>query len=108
MDQAKKSETIVSVRPVYFKTTSDDSTNMKKFRDNEEDDMSSQSSTATSLEEAEAGTAKPNWYRRNRTGSIKRWLSASDTAKESRRQKWGRWTLIVLVVLGVFGAIAAM
>jgi hypothetical protein len=108
MDQEKKSEIVVSVQPSHSRMTSDDSIKMKKFHDNEEDEMSSQSSNAISLEEAEAGTAKPNLYRRSRSGSIKRWLNFSDSAKQTRRQKWCRWTLIVLVVLGFFGIIAAM
>jgi hypothetical protein len=108
MDQEKKTEIVVSVRPVYFSMPSNDSTRMKKFRDNEDDEISSQGSTAVTLEEAEAGTANAKWYRRNRANSVKRWLGQSTSAKATRRQKWCRWLLIVFVVLGLLGTIAAM
>jgi len=109
MDQEKKSETVVSVRPVYFRMSSNDSTKMKKFRDNEDDETSSQSSTAVSVEDAEAGTNKPKWYRRSgESSSLRRWLSPSGSTKATRRRKWCRRLLIVLVVLGIFGTIAAM
>jgi hypothetical protein len=107
MEQEKKSDIVVSVRPVYFRMSSNDSTKMKKFRDNEDDETSSQNSTAVSLEDAEAGTSKPKWHRCGGS-AVQRWLSGPDPTKATRKQKWCRWLLIVFIVLGVFGTIAAM
>jgi len=110
MDPEKKSDIVVSVRPVYFRMSSNDSTSMpmKKFRDNSDDETDSQVSTPGSLEEAEAGTTKPKWYRRRRASSLQSWISTSSPDQKTQRQLWCRWALIVLVVLGFFGIIAGV
>jgi hypothetical protein len=110
MDQEKKSEIVVSVRPVFFRMSSKDSTStqMKKFRDNLDDETDSQVSRPGSLEEAEAGTSKPNWYCHSRSRSLQSWLGVPYPAKNTRRRRWCYWSMIVLVVLGIFGVIAGM
>lgn len=110
MDQEKKSDIVVSVRPVFFRMSSKDSTStqMKKFRDNSDDETDSQVSRASSLEEAEAGTSKPKWYWHSRSRSLQSWFSVPCPAKSTRRRRCCYWSMIVLVVLGFFGVIAGM
>jgi hypothetical protein len=108
MDQEKKSEAIVTVRPVYFRTMSGESEMSKKFRDNEDDETLSQISSTISLDELEAGRSVPKWYRRGGSKSLMRWFGARDASKNNRRRPWLRWLLVAAVVSGFFGVVAAM
>jgi hypothetical protein len=108
MDQEKKTETIVTVRPVYFRTMSGESEMSKKFRDNEDDETSSQISSTINLDELEAGRSVPKWYRRGGSKSLMRWFGAPDASKNNRRRPWLRWLLVAAVVSGFFGVVAAM
>lgn len=108
MEQDKKLDILVSVRPIPSRMLSNDSTKTNKYRDSSDDDTESQVSTASSLDDAEAGRSRPKWHRRARPSSLKHWLSNASPSKSARRQKCCRWTLMVLAVLGVFGIIAGM
>jgi hypothetical protein len=107
MGQEKKADTIVTVRPVHLRTMSDDSTTPRRFRDEEDEETSSQISSTISLDDMEAGRVRPKWYRFSGSSSM-RWFGAAIPAKRSKRRQWCRWVLITAVVLGLFGVIAGM
>jgi hypothetical protein len=107
MDQEKKADAMVTVWPVHIRTMSGGSSNSKKFRD-QGDETWSQMSSATSLKDIEAGKSTPEWYRRSGSGPVRRWFGAARTSNANQRQMWCRWVLIVFVILGFFGVIAAM
>jgi hypothetical protein len=107
MGQEKKSETIVTVRPVHLRTMSDDSSTPRRFRDEEDDEILSQISSTISLDDMEAGRVNPRWYRFSGSSSM-RWFGAATPAKRKKRRQWCRWLLIAAVVLGLFGVIAGM
>jgi hypothetical protein len=92
MDQEKKADAMVTVWPVHIRTMSGDSSN----------------SSATSLKDIEASKSTPEWYRRSGLGPVRRWFGAARTSNANQRQMWCRWVLIVFVILGFFGVIAAM
>jgi hypothetical protein len=107
MDQEKKADAMVTVWPVHIRTMSGGSSNSKKFRD-QGDETWSQMSSATSLKDIEASKSTPEWYRRSGLGPVRRWFGAARTSNANQRQMWCRWVLIVFVILGFFGVIAAM
>jgi hypothetical protein len=107
MGQEKKSDVIVTVRPVRLRTMSADSSSLKKSRDYEDENVS-QSSSATSLKDVEAGQSKPTSCRCSGSSPPRRWFSAARTSNTNKRQMWCRWILIAFVVLGFFGVIATM
>lgn len=116
MDQEKKSEVVVSVRPVYLRMDSADSQFPKRFRDDSDDETGSQISSSISLEELEPGRSTRKWYsRRGSTSIVQRWaeqrsscLGNSHPTKRSRGQQWCRLVAVVFVVLGIFGVIAGV
>jgi hypothetical protein len=100
MEQDKKSATVVTVRPLY--TTMQ---RPKRFRDSSDDE------SQLSIED------RSRWYRWRGGSSAwtRRWyglrsqcLGDTDATKRRRRRSLCRWVMIVVVVLGIFGAIAAM
>lgn len=107
MGQGIKAETVITVRPLYPRTMSVDTTTSKKFRD-DDSEASSQISSIISLEDVEAGWRKPKWYRRGRSATFTRWFGAPGSAKINKRKRWCKWILIAVVVLSIFGVIAAM
>lgn len=108
MGQEKKADAIVTVRPVHLRTMSDDSMHPKRFRDDEEDETASQTSSTISLEELEAGRNRPRWYRNSGSSTLKRWFGAAGPSKSEKRRAWCRWLVIGFVVLGFFGVISGM
>jgi hypothetical protein len=102
MDQEKKPEAIVTVRPVYFRTTSDDSKKSKISENNDEYDITSQ----TSLEEGVAERSAPKWYRRS--SRMTRWFGTSSPSGRTRFRQWLRWLLVTAAILVLFGIVAAM
>jgi hypothetical protein len=108
MGQEKKLDTIVTVRPVHLRTMSGDSTHPKRFRDEEDDETSSQISSTISLEELEAGRSQPRWYRRSESSTLRRWFGAASPSKSSKKRAWCRWLVIAVVIVGLFGVIAGM
>jgi hypothetical protein len=107
MGQEKKSDVIVTVRPVRPRTMSGDSSTLQKFRDGADETMS-QISSATSLKDVEAGKSMPASCRCSRSSPLRRWFGAARTSNTNKRQLWCRWVLIAFVVLGFFGVIATM
>jgi hypothetical protein len=107
MGQEKRSEVIVTVRPVHLRTMSDDSAKLDKSRDYE-DDTVSQFSSATSFKDVEAGKSAAKWYLRSESSSLRSWFRAARASNTNKKQLRCRWMLIAVVVLGLFGVIAAM
>lgn len=108
MDQEKKLETVVTVRPVYFRTMSDDSQSPRRFRDDDSDETGSQLCRSISLDDLEAGSSRPKWYRRGSSSLLQRWLGVSNRVKNGRGSIWGRRLLLASGILCFFGVIAAM
>jgi hypothetical protein len=102
MDQEKKTEPIVIVRPVHSRAMSGDSEIPDKFGIN---DTASQTSSAMTTKETEAERRTPKWYRGSR---ITRWFGAPSSTKSVRGREWFRWMLVTVIILGFFGIIAAM
>jgi hypothetical protein len=102
MNQEKKTEPIVTVRPVHSRAMSGDSEQLDKFDIN---DTASQTSGATTMKEVEAGRSTPKRYS---VARITRWFGVPSSTNSVRGQEWFRWMLVTVFVLGFFGVIAAM
>jgi hypothetical protein len=105
MGQDTKSEIVVTVRPVYTRTKSSDSTATKGLSDDEGSENKSQLSSVGSLKDVEVGRSQAKWHRHD---AQKRWFGARGASKDSKRQDWCRLVLLVVVVLGFFCIIAGL
>jgi hypothetical protein len=108
MGQDTKSEIVVTVRPVYPRTTSDDSAMLKGLSTSGDDETKSQVSSVLSLEDLETGKSKTKWHRRGGMNNLKRWYGARDAWKNGKRSDWCQLVLLVIAMLGFFCIIAAM
>jgi hypothetical protein len=106
MGQNTKSEIVVTVRPVYTRTISKDSTATKSLSDDEGSENKSQVFSVVSLKDVEMGRSLVKRHRHD--AQWKRWFRAHDVSKDSKRQDWCRLFLLVAVVLGFFCLIAGL
>lgn len=110
MKYNKKVESKVSTQPVEFEIASHE---IERSHNSKDIEAQSQLSSIISFHDAESGKNPATTLKHGSNLATRIWRATrtrgNDKVKPpSRKRQWCRWFMIVVVVLSIFGGIAAM